>query len=160
MVIPADLRRAIDDVFDEVPLGSTAKRSRELRERYRSGSSADGFVRSDADTLAYAGSRLPGTFAAVRFVLEELRARRPDLRVRSLLDVGAGPGGGAAAAVTVFPEIESATLLEGDPRMMALGRRILGQLDSPVLRRAEYVRSELRRGWDAAPCDRAIASYV
>ena len=41
---------------------------------------------------AYAAARMPGCYAAVARVLDELRLRLPDFTPRSMLDFGAGPG--------------------------------------------------------------------
>ena len=45
-----------------------------------------------AQVAAYAAARMPGCYAAVARVLDELRLRLPDFAPASMLDFGAGPG--------------------------------------------------------------------
>ncbi len=73
---------------------------------------------------AYAATRLPATFAAVAAAFTQAQLRRPDWQPRTLLDVGAGPGVALWAALAVWPGLTNATLLERDPLMIALGRRL------------------------------------
>lgn len=47
---------------------------------------------------AYAAARMPGCYAAVARVLDELRLRLPDFAPASMLDFGAGPGTAVWAA--------------------------------------------------------------
>lgn len=51
--------------------------------------------------------------------------QRPDWQPRSLLDVGAGPGVAAWAAVAAWPSLENVTLVEAEPEMVAAGRELL-----------------------------------
>jgi ribosomal protein RSM22 (predicted rRNA methylase) len=50
---------------------------------------------------AYAASRMPGCYAAVLKVMEELHMRLPGFRPASMLDFGAGPGTAIWAAQKV-----------------------------------------------------------
>ena len=51
--------------------------------------------------------------------------QRPDWRPRSLLDVGAGPGVAAWAALELWPSLTELTLLEVESEMLAAGRELL-----------------------------------
>ena len=73
---------------------------------------------------AYLATRGPATFAAIRRVLAEVALSRPGWAPTSVLDLGAGPGTATWAAVSVFPSIESAQLVEREPEMAALGARL------------------------------------
>ncbi|MGI8802059.1 MAG: small ribosomal subunit Rsm22 family protein, partial [Solirubrobacteraceae bacterium] len=48
---------------------------------------------------AYAAYRAPATYAAVAAALTQVRLLRPEWRPRTLLDLGAGPGVAAWAAL-------------------------------------------------------------
>ena len=54
-----------------------------------------------AQAAAYVASRMPGCYAAVLTVLQELRMRLPAFQPASLLDFGAGPGTAIWAAQQV-----------------------------------------------------------
>ena len=60
-------------------------------------------ARLPAQVAAYAAARMPGCYAAVARVFDELRQRLPDLAPRSMLDFGAGPGTAVWAAREARP---------------------------------------------------------
>lgn len=110
---------------------------------------------------AYAVTRLPATYAALAAVLTETAARLPDWRPQRLLDVGAGPGVSAWAARAVWPSLLSATLVERDSRMIAVGKRLLDEAPSgcDVAWRAADITTDpeaLRDG----PFDLCLLSYA
>ena len=67
---------------------------------------------------------MPATFAAVSAVLKEVFARLTQ-PIRSLLDLGAGPGTGVLAAREFFPEIEQCTLVERNEAMIKKGKELI-----------------------------------
>ena len=60
-----------------------------------------GSLYDEAASLAYAATRMPACYAALRRVLGEVAARRPGWRPETMLDFGAGPGAAAWAAQQV-----------------------------------------------------------
>lgn len=84
---------------------------------------------TDAERAAYLAVRAPATLAAVDAVLDELADRCPDLDVRSILDLGAGPGVGVWAALARYPRASRITLVERDRGFVAIGREILDASD-------------------------------
>lgn len=148
---PPELRAALDNALAPYPPRTLAEAADALSAAYRrattSGSRqpARGQARPTSDVVddaietssappaqpmtalavaAYAATRLPATFAAIAAALTQARLRRPDWRPQSLLDAGAGTGAALWAARAVWPDLAHATLLERDPQMIALGRRL------------------------------------
>ncbi|MBO0790337.1 MAG: hypothetical protein J2P36_05235 [Ktedonobacteraceae bacterium] len=167
MQLPADLSAALEERLATQNVRSLASVSGELSQRYRSGharsqQSSETFLHSQNDVLAYAAYRLPATFAAIYAALAEVQARRPGWQPRSLLDVGAGPGTAAWAAATIWPELEQATLLERDARMIALGKDLSGHAACSALRHARWLRAELAMssGPENSRYDLVIMAYV
>lgn len=75
--------------------------------------------------LAYAATRLPACYAALRHVLGEVAARRPGWRPSTQLDFGAGPGTAVWAAQQVWPQAPlEATAVEPAGAMAWLGGEI------------------------------------
>lgn len=159
MKLPDDLRAAIEGETSGLGVQALARGAEELSRGYRSGAAAPRL--SSAQRAAYAAVRLPATFAAVTKVLRELRARGPQVRVRRLLDLGAGPGTVAWAAAELFPELEQVTCVERDAALAALGRRLAARASHPALRAAAWREADLEQLDEAlGRHDLVIASYV
>ncbi|MCC6366571.1 MAG: rRNA methyltransferase [Bryobacterales bacterium] len=76
---------------------------------------------------AYLLTRLPATYAAASHVLAEA-ARRLPAPPASILDLGAGIGAAAIAALEIFPRLQ-ATLFEPDASFRECGARLLPRAD-------------------------------
>ena len=118
-MLPAALREALLNEAVAWPSAVLVKAADELSEAYRAGRP----FRFGADEyrMAYALTRMPATFAVMERVFEEIR----DTGIRSLLDLGAGPGTAAWAATEVFGPLDRMTLIEEDTRLADLGKRLL-----------------------------------
>ena len=117
-----------------------------LSRAYRSGGAPP--LADARAALAYASVRMPATFAATARALAAGADRLPGFEPRSLLDVGAGTGAAAWAATAVWPDLAAVTLLEREPVVADLGRRLAadrgwswraGDVSSAALPRADLV---------------------
>lgn len=115
---------------------------------------------SEAEAAAYAAYRLPATYAAAYAVLSEVAERLPGFSPRELLDVGAGPGTVMWAALSVWPAMETVTLVEREPEMIRLGRRLASYSPLPAVQRAAWIQQDATAGWHGGPADLVVASYV
>jgi ribosomal protein RSM22 (predicted rRNA methylase) len=79
-----------------------------------------------------------------------VQRQRPEWTPRSLLDVGAGPGVAAWAAVAAWPSLENLTLVEAEPEMIAAGREL-----TPG---AGWVQADVTAA--RGPTDLVLVSYV
>ena len=107
-------------------------------------------ARTRTEVAAYLAYRAPATFAAAAAVFRQVEAQRPDWKPRSLLDVGAGPGVAAWAAVETWPSLTELTLIDVEPEMIEAGRALLPQ--------GRWLRGDLSIA--AGHADLAVASYV
>src|SRR5215471_7713493 len=127
MSLPALLARAIENELAQFDRKAVARAVEELSADYR-GQKTTGPALRLADTeiqrAAYLLTRLPSTYAAIYAVLREIRERIPNLEVRSLLDLGAGPGTAMWAAAEIFSELEQVTLLERSSALIRLGQKL------------------------------------
>jgi len=78
---------------------------------------------------AYAAARMPATFATSGLAMLEAAKSLPAFAPRSLLDVGAGTGAAAWAARAVWPTIDNVVLIDREPQMIELGRKIAADGD-------------------------------
>ncbi len=108
----------------------------------------------------YLAVQLPATLAVMRAILAELRLRGPDLNVKTMLDLGAGPGTAVWAAVEAYPELARATLIEQDAELAAVGRRMAANAGNEALRRAAWSVEDLVGPAVWTPSDLVVVSYV
>lgn len=126
---------------------------RRLMTAYRSGEVPDSPVlASRSDAAAYAAYRMPATAAATASALRQVQASLPGWAPRSLVDLGAGTGGAAWAAVAELASLGRVTLLEQSADAVRLGKAILAESDAAALRSASWLR------WQLAAADRPAAS--
>ena len=138
-------RSLYDALQSEVARGereAIAKAATDLSRRYRTGRpGSDGrFAKTNSDIQAYAAFRMPATYAALCAALGEVKARLSPLSPRTLLDAGSGPGTAMWAATAVWPEIEQCTLIEREPEMIVLGKRLATYSELDAVRRATWIR--------------------
>ncbi len=143
-MLPPELSAAIDSKIVTVGTREIARASAELTDWYRAGRPAtSGFRMTTAHRLAYTAARMPATFAADVAVLQELLLRLPELSFRSQLDLCAGPGTAAWAAVEVFEELTDISLFEQDPGFIALGQSLAEESGYGVLQKARWHQADL-----------------
>ncbi len=146
---PPALDAAIAAMLEGVSRKDLARRASALSAAYRAGQSS-GLVAGRDDALAYLLARAPATFAAIRAVLDATLTVVADFNPASLLDVGAGPGTAAQAAMATWPALSDITLLEPNPAFRALAAHLLPK--------AKILAGDLGSGRPRA--DLVIAAYV
>ena len=152
MHLPAELARAVEEQAGAFSLAELARAAAAISERYRSDRPRTGHL-SAAECAAWAVVRMPATWAAACTVLEELRHRDAEARPRSVLDLGAGPGGGIHAAGQVFSCVERATAIEREAALIALGEAF-GVFPT------RWIRRDLRTGPGFEEHDLVLLGWV
>lgn len=162
MNLTNELERAIADEVAAMGVGhrDLAAAAAALSRRYRSADPGSGPAWSDAYVAAYLVTRLPATWGATAAALSAVAAARPTWRPRTLLDVGGGPGTVLWAATRVWGSLERATVVERDPRMLAVGRRLAQCAPHPAVRDATWVASDVTAGDGKETADVVVAAYV
>jgi ribosomal protein RSM22 (predicted rRNA methylase) len=108
--------------------GATLVRAVEaLSRRYREGAEpAQAIGRlTEAERLAYAVVRMPATAAALDAVFAALAAHA-SVAPETITDLGAGPATVIWPAVARWPGLRRIALIDRDPDLLALGRRLAG----------------------------------
>jgi ribosomal protein RSM22 (predicted rRNA methylase) len=156
--LPTELKAALDARLQGLSRRDAAERAARISDTYRSGGNSF-TIRSDADALAYALARMPATYAAIAASLNALGEIRPEFAPQSLLDVGAGPGTAAWAAIQAWPSLDRFTLLDANRPLRKLALELARE--STQLREIDYRHGEARAALaDADTADLVIASYV
>lgn len=153
MQLPISLRSGIEQELSAVSFSALTAAANELSDRYRQQKKADRFITTDAHRLAYLAVRMPATFAAVSKALSHLGEFQPE----SLLDLGAGTGAAAWAAVEAFDSLRRFTLIEQDRGLIELGRRLASE--NEALSSAEWRTANLRTLAEFEQHDLVVCSY-
>ena len=151
---PPLLTDALAALLEGVPRKELAAAAQALSEGYRRGKPSH-TIATPLQALAYAVARMPATYAATSAVFARLAEVMPDFAPSNLLDVGAGSGAASWAAVTQWPSLGTITMLEPNPALRALARRLAEQ---GPLASAEFLSGSLDA--EKPQADLVVASYV
>lgn len=155
-LLPPVLAAALEAALEGVPRKELAAAAQKMSAGYRQGQTSRAIV-SPIEASAYAVARMPATYAACAAVFARLREAMPEFSPKTLLDVGAGTGAASWAAVTAWPGIASLTLLDHNPALRNLARRLADD-GPPALVAAEILGGDL--GSLDAKAELIVASYV
>lgn len=161
MQLPTELGYAIEQILADTDRRELARAAAELSAQYRARTPQQGaFIRSALHRHAYIAVRLPATYAAVCAALTPLAQALSGEQIATLLDLGAGSGSASWAAQNIFAKLESCTLLERDPELVALGRTLAQSADNPLLQQAHWLETDLYSAHPFPASDLVVASYA
>ena len=159
--LPAALRAAVERLSEGVSGRLLAERSERLSAAYRAGGTSISALLDQAGLLAYLTARMPATFAATSAALAAVQQRLADFSPKGLLDLGAGPGTAAWAAIEAFPGLAAVTLVEHLPQFRDLARDLAAASSNPALAKPEIRDGRLPEcGADLPPSGLVVASYL
>jgi ribosomal protein RSM22 (predicted rRNA methylase) len=159
MELPPALRHAVDQALEGVSTTQLAAATQALSQRYRN-EVRDGrlHLSDQLAAQAYIATRMPATYAAIHASLVAAAERLPDLSPATLLDIGAGPGTALWAAQSVWPDLQSATLVETSPAIRAVGQKLATASGLPQITWAD---ADIRRSaLNASGADVVTLAYV
>ncbi|MGW5747922.1 small ribosomal subunit Rsm22 family protein [Amycolatopsis sp. NPDC003861] len=160
-VLPDDLSSALDDELARHPVARLTQSVDRLSARYRQGDAATSpILSSEADVAAYAGYRMPATYAAVHAVLAEAALRAPGFEPRTQIDVGGGTGAAVWAAADVWPSLAECSVLEQVAGAIGLGKRLASGSSRGAVRNTEWRRGFVDPASPAPDADLVTLSYV
>jgi ribosomal protein RSM22 (predicted rRNA methylase) len=155
--LPVAVRQVLDGLLEGRSRRDLGRRHDDISGHYRErGNSAD-VVRDDTDALAYAIARMPATHAAMAHALRE---SDPDgvFRPETLLDIGAGPGSAAIAALASFSSLQRLTLVERNRPFLTLAAQLLAAAGNG--RNVDVVRADIGQAPSLPRADLVTAGYV
>jgi ribosomal protein RSM22 (predicted rRNA methylase) len=160
MQLPIELAEAIGREAAGHDRGALVKAVAAVSSRYHAaGVRATGRLR-EVERAAYLAVRMPAIYGALHAVFVELRERIPDAPVRTLLDLGAGPGTAAWAAAEALPGLSEITCAEQDRDFIGVGCRLASTSPSRAVREARWMEADLRAASPLPPADIVVLSYV
>lgn len=158
MEIPLELRDALEHQTTGIKVQQMMHDTQAISLRYKTQSGkGEPLLSTYTEALSYAIARMPATFGTVSFALKNaLTSIR--CHPQTLLDVGAGTGAVAWAAVNEL-DLKSITCLEREEAMYRIGETLMKQ-GSQVLRDAKWITFDLTEGEIPEQADLVVASYV
>jgi ribosomal protein RSM22 (predicted rRNA methylase) len=173
MQLPAPLQRAIDEELaacDPAQLRPAVARLSASYRQSAAGGPVSVALTDDNLRAAYLAVRMPATFAAVVAALDwtrEAYGQESGEPIRTMLDLGSGPGTAVWAATQVFPTLDSVTAIERDPHMIQIARRLApaaGAASSAaypaVLRNTHWMQGDLAAALPEGIWDLVVCSYA
>jgi ribosomal protein RSM22 (predicted rRNA methylase) len=154
MQLPTELAEAIGREAAQHDRGLLAKAVAAISNRYHAeGTRATGRL-IEVERAAYLAVRMPAIYGVLRAVFAEMSRRIPGATVRSLLDLGAGPGTAAWAARATWPDLAASTCVERDREFISMGRRI-----APIPE-IQWIEANLNDNPALSPADLVVLSYT
>ncbi|HEY6253039.1 MAG TPA: small ribosomal subunit Rsm22 family protein [Candidatus Angelobacter sp.] len=160
MHLPFQLAQAIQQEIENVDRAALIQAAAQLTQHYRAGHFSALAIKTTAHRAAYLAVRFPATFAASWRAFSEVRRLAPEVEIKSILDLGSGPGTAVCAAAEVFPSVGLATMVEANRALIALGRRITAQSPHAAVRSANWIQQDVQQSLSCEPHDLVVASYV
>lgn len=159
--LPDDLQSALDTALRRYAPADLTRSVQQLMARYRSGNApTEPIMASDLEAAAYAGYRMPATYAAVHAALTYAAEVADDFEPTSMVDIGGGTGSALWAASAIWPSLTKATVVEQVPRVLALGQRLASNAGQAVVKGAKWQRGVINTSEDAPDADLVTLSYV
>lgn len=160
MILPEVVREKINEMFAGMNKTSLVSKREELTNKYKTNQAVNKSVfDTKEDSLVYAISRMPATFAVLSTLLDDLVGQGKIENVSSIIDIGSGTGAGYFAIKEVFENAEI-SLFERDKNMINVfdefeAGQVVKQFDLTCdeidekadLVMSSYVFSELNEEW-------------
>lgn len=156
-----DLRNAIDKLTSNLSLNDLAKARDSLTLKYRDKArhgKSQIFMESALERLSYLVTRFPATYAVILHVLDEVQKRLPGLSIKTLLDLGSGPGTAFFAVHELFETLESAHLIEQDKELIRLGKLLNNSMQTKCV--AQWEEGNISLLSDLKSYDLVTISYA
>lgn len=157
MQLPRPLQQAIEQAAESAHFKQLSTAREELTRRYQQPSKGH-FMTTRAERLSYLISRMPATFAAVSKALEAV-CERANLPIRSLADLGAGPGTASWAFAEYFPGLKEFIPVEVDRELQEIGKQLAEASEREGLRNAVWQESNLENVSALPKADAIVFSY-
>lgn len=156
MQLPSRLRQALEIELEKFSFNTLTDARAELTKSYRQANHSHPHIITDAQRLSYAVTRLPATYAAISHALATICHRAPNLKIESLLDLGAGPGTTCWAMHDMFSMLQTITAFERDPALIALGQRLAADAGPAI----NWQQGDLEQISSVQSADCIILSYA
>lgn len=159
MRLPAELKSAIEKLASQNEHKKLSSDAKDLSYKYRKESGkGKRLLTTENEAISYSVVRMPATFGAVSKAFEYVLENITNIP-RTLLDVGAGTGA-ASFAIEDQIDLDSVVCLEREEAMQKVGKDLMKESSSEVLRDAKWISYDLAREEIREKADMVVASYM
>ena len=156
-MIPVELSQKIDEISNKLSHKDLINTAKNISEKYRfNDGTGKTLVSKSEESIAYAISRMPATFEAVNFSINQV-VKRINKFPETLLDVGAGTGAATWAANEFF-ELSEISCFEKEDSMIDIGKNIMDNSDK--FNSVEWKKFDVCNDLIEKKYDFVVASYV
>jgi ribosomal protein RSM22 (predicted rRNA methylase) len=160
MRLPDPVEQAIEEDAAAIPAHALIKAAAELgRDYHQAAADRKARIDSRAARIAYLVTRMPAIFQVNQLLDAQLAELCPGIDIRSVLDLGCGPGTATLAAGQTFAP-QAGTLIDRDPQWLEVGRRLIAASDRHLAAASRFVSSDLSRPDGLDEHDLVIISYT
>ncbi|AFK86391.1 MULTISPECIES: small ribosomal subunit Rsm22 family protein [Thermoanaerobacterium] len=158
MNIPTELLNGIEEEASKIPVNKLISLVSDISNRYRN--TDEKHILSYEEAIAYVSYRMPATFEAIYTVLKDVKdICGDDLKPKSILDVGAGPGTAIWAATSIWNDLDKITLLERNINMIKIGKKLSANSNNRSIKNSIWMEADLESLSELPKHDIVIASY-
>jgi ribosomal protein RSM22 (predicted rRNA methylase) len=157
MGLPEAIQQAIEKQTAAMPAQMLAAAAAELGRDYHE---ATPRISSPQARAAYVATRMPAIFQVNQLVCAELARLCPALEIRSVLDLGCGPGSATLAVRQTFAQLQAATLADRDSQWFETARNLVAALDPKLAGASRFVTRDLENAEHLDEHDLVVVSYA
>lgn len=152
MEFPIDIKNAIEIEAEKYKISDLILSAKSLTNKYKNESGKnERLVTSKIDVISYAIVRLPATFGALSFSLEQI-AENITGNVDSVLDIGSGPGTSIIALNSLNIKPKKFVCVEREKAMIDFSKKFVSS-------EANYINADSTICFPKEKADLVIASY-
>lgn len=152
MILPEAVREKLNCLFVGMSKESLVSKREELTNKYKTNQAINKSVfETKQDSLVYAISRMPATFAVLSSLLTDLFGQGKLNDISSIIDIGSGTGAGFFACKEIFDNAEI-SLFERDKNMI----KVFDEFETgQVVKQFDLIKDEINE-----KADLVMSSYV
>ena len=160
MELPNELKNIIEIELENANIKLLQKNAESMSLKYRDELHKKGkrLITEDVEAITYSAVRMPATYSAVYTALRNC-LEIYNIKIDSLLDVGAGTGAGSWAANEIL-NLKRINCLEREDAMINCGSKFMRNSENIVLKNAKWEKFDFINDELKYKADLVICSYV
>ena len=152
MILPVDVQQKVNSLFVGINKETLVSKRENLTQKYKSSQAVNRSVfESNTDSVVYAISRMPSTYAVICTLMKDLIDQNKIENISSIIDIGSGTGSGYFASRELFDDIDI-SLYERDKNMID----IFDKFETGInVKRFDFLRDDIEKN-----ADLVMSNYV